>query len=261
MKMDHLWMNKQIVNRLGAVLLGLALMPQVSAINKAMAQDQKGGGSTSKSRAPAKKPVIPVTVDPCAVVAANASVTLGPGVPGVQAVSDGTKYADPGPCRFYVVDITVPNDSSASGFLPSFSLESGAVELKKANGENMGNGTNYAGGFPVPNYDKCSVYHQETRVFVRNSNANEFTLLNSVRARGEIDESTPYQSTKKCFLVAEKPGKGVLSYGLPFGSQPSKSSTKVYRATVKVSLGSVSNWGGENWQKVRVKASHDADIK
>jgi hypothetical protein len=53
----------------------------------------------------------------------------------------------------------------------------------------------------------------------------------------------------------------VLSYGLPFGSQPSKSSTKVYRVAVRVSLGSVSNWGGENWQKVRVKASRDADIK
>src|SRR6266536_5897700 len=49
-------------------------------------------GSTSKSRAPAKKPIFPKTVDPCAVEDADANLTLGPGVPGVQAVSDGTKY-------------------------------------------------------------------------------------------------------------------------------------------------------------------------
>jgi hypothetical protein len=223
-------------------------------------------GSTSKSRAPAKKPIFPKTVDPCAVEDADANLTLGPGVPGVQAVSDGTKYysADDYPykahCGLFVVDITVPSDSSAPGFLSSFSIESGAVDLKKANGQNMNNGTNYAGGFAVPNYNGCFVYHQETRIFARNSNANEFTLLSSVTARGSIDETTPYDPTKKCFLIPD-PGKGVLSYGLPFGSLPAKSGTKVYRVAVKVSLGSVSNWGGENLQQVRVKASHDGDIK
>ncbi|HEY8224030.1 MAG TPA: hypothetical protein VIG25_02055 [Pyrinomonadaceae bacterium] len=193
-----------------SLLIGLMIaLTFGGCTKKAMAQDQKGrGGSTSKSRAPAKKPVIAVTVDPCAVVAAHASVTLGPGVPGVQAVSDGTKYAPSGPCGFYVVDITVPNNSSASGFLPSFSLESGAVELKKANGENMSNGTNYAGGFAVPNYDTCRVYHQETRVFVRNSNVDEFTLLSSVRASGGIDETTPYQSTKNVSCSPKSRAKG-----------------------------------------------------
>jgi hypothetical protein len=217
-------------------------------------------GSTSKSRAPATKPVVAKPLDPCAVHQADASLTLGPGVPGVQAVSDGNNYYSKD-CDFYVVDITVPSDSSAPSFLPSFSIESGAVDLKKAYPyvENASSGTNYAGGFAVPNFKGCHIYHQETRIFVRNANANEFTLLSLVKARGMIDESTPYDPTKKCFLAAE--GKGVVSYGLPFGSQPSKSGTKVYRVAVKVSLGSVSNWGGENLQQVRVKASHDGDIK
>ncbi|HEY3025336.1 MAG TPA: hypothetical protein VGJ55_04195 [Pyrinomonadaceae bacterium] len=223
-------------------------------------------GSTSKSRAPAKKPIVPKSLDPCAVDKADANLTLGPGVPGVQATSDGVKYysGDDYPnkahCGLFLVDITVPSNSSAPGFLPSFSIESGAVDLKKANGENMNKGTNYAGGFAVPNYNGCFGYHQETRIFARNFNANEFTLLSSVTARGEIDETTPYDPTKKCFLRPD-PGQGALSYGLPFGAQPSKSGTKVYRVAVKVSLGSISNWGGANLQQVRVKASHDGDIK
>ena len=224
-------------------------------------------GSTSKSRAPAKKPIVPKTVDPCAVEGADASLTLGPGVPGVQTVSDGIKYfsGDDYPskphCGLFLVDITVPSDSSAPGFLPSFRIESGAVDLKKANGENMNGGTNYAGGFAVPNYNGCFIYHQETRIFVRNSNANEFTPVRSITVRGEVDATTDYDPKKKCFLVSEYPDKGVLTYGLPFDSLPSKSGTKIYRVAVKVSMGSISNWGGDNLQQVRVKVSHDGDIK
>jgi len=211
-------------------------------------------GSTSKNPAPANKPRVPKSLDPCAVHEADASLTLGPGVPGVQAVSDGNYYSKD--CAFYVVDITVPSDSVAPGFLPSFTIESGAVELKKAypNVENASSGTNYAGGFAVPNYNACHIYHQETRIFVRNANASEFTPLSSVKARGGITDPG-----KTCLLGAE--GKGKLSFGLPFGSQPSKSGTKIYRVAVRVSLGSISNWGGANLQQVRVKASHDGDIK
>jgi hypothetical protein len=242
------------------VFLGLATLLQIPVITTAQAQDEKRrASSTSKSRAPSKKPIVPKTLDPCAVVEASASLTLGPGVPGVQAVSGGNSYYSKD-CDFYVVDITVPSDSSAPGFLPSFSIESDAVDLKKAYPyvANASSGTNYAGGFAVPNYNACFSYHQETRIFVRNSNANEFTLLSSVRARG-----TPDEPTKKCFLLPEIPDKGigVLSYGMPFGAHPLKSGTKVYRVAVKVSLGSISNWGGENLQQVRVKASHDGDIK
>jgi hypothetical protein len=249
------------------VFLGLAMLAQVPAVSTAQPQDEKGRvNSTSTSRAPGKKPIVPKTVDPCAVEVADASLTLGPGVPGVQATSDGTQYyhGDALPskahCGLFLVDITVPSNSSAPGFLPSFSIESGPVGLKKTNGKNMSAGTNYAGGFAIPNYDGCSLYHQETRIFVRNSNVNEFTLLKLISARGHF-AITSSQSTKNCVLAWEGTGTGALSYGLPFGAQPVKSVTKVYRVAVKVSLGSVSNWGGENLEQVRVKASHDGDIK
>jgi hypothetical protein len=242
-----------------AIGIAVPVCRNVRVVPRVEAQaNNNRSGPTSKGSAPARKPSAPTTVDPCAVTAANTTLTLGPGVSGVQAVSNGNDYYSKD-CAFYIVDITVPSDSSASGFLPSFTIESGAVDLKKAypSVENASSGTNYAGGFAIPNHSGCHIYHQETRIFVRNSNADEFALLSSVKVRGGIDDNP----ANKCSLVAEAPAKGVLSYGLPFGSQPSKSSTKVYRVAVRVSLGSVSNWGGANLQQVRVKASHDADIK
>jgi hypothetical protein len=217
-------------------------------------------GSTSKSRALGKKPMVAKTVDPCAVVDANASLVLGPGVPGVQAMSDGGKYYTDWKnlqkgCGLYVVDITVPSDSSAPGFLPSFSIESGPVVLTYQ-GKDQSSGTNYAGGFALPNpVTACSAYHQETRIFVKPTYADEFNLIKQVKARGK--ETYPDFKSPKCELVPET-DQGVLSYGLPFGFNPPKSGSKIYRVAISVALES---WLGLFHQQVRVKASHDGDIK
>lgn len=217
--------------------------------------------STSKNSQPAaekssqKKPKVFKTVDPCAMANADASLNLGPGVLGGQASSNGGTYHDGGGgCGLFVVDITVPSDSSGpSGFLPSFRIESGPVELI-INGKDLSNGTNYAGGFALP--DKvCALYHQQTRLFVKSSTAKDFTLIKTVNAKAGSGQ--PFGSAPKCVLVPEI-GTGQFSFGLPFGFSPSQSGAKIFRVAVGVKLGI--GYSG-TWQKVRVQASHDADIK
>jgi hypothetical protein len=219
----------------------------------------RSGSTSQKTRSaatggPKKKPGVFKTTDPCTIVTPDASLNLGPGVLGVQASSDGGTYhnAEDG-CGLFIVDITVPNNSSGpSGSLPSFRIESGPVELI-INGKNLTNGTNYAGGFALP--DKvCALYHQQTRLFVKSSTVAEFTLIKNVKAGASFGQPP---GASKCVLVQES-GSGLLSYGLPFGFIPPKSDARVYRVAVGVVLGSVS---GGTWQKVRVQASHDADIK
>jgi hypothetical protein len=231
-----------------------------SLVFHAGAQSNKDrAGSTSKNRRIATtktsgvKPKVYKTVDPCAIASPNASLSLGPGVLGVQATSDGGNYHGEGGCGLYIVDITVPSDSSAPSFLPSFNIESGPVDLKLSNGKDMSSGTNYAGGFALP--DKvCSGYHQETRIFVKESDADKFTLIRSASVKGTSGYNVG--KPEKCVLVPET-GKGVLSLGLPFGFHPSQSGAKVYRVAVGAHLAIQSGI----WQKVHVKASHDADIK
>ncbi len=215
-------------------------------------------GSTSKNppattKNSGKKPPVYKTVDPCAVADPDVSLVFGPGIPGVQAASDGGKYhsGEVG-CGLFVVDITVPSDSSAPSFLPAFLIESGAIALT-VNGNDVSNGTNYLGGFA--RLEKvCSAYRQKTRIFVKLPDTNNFALIRSVSVKG-----TPgYNVGKpdKCVLVSDI-GKSVLSLGLPFGFQPSQSGARVYRVAVGAELAIQTGI----WQQVRVKASHEADIK
>ncbi len=212
---------------------------------KPVATDAKGS---------ANKPKVFKTLDPCLVVEANASLNLAPGVLGVQAVSDSGTYHGQGGCGLFVVDITVPSDSSGpTGFLPSFRIESGPTELL-LNGKDMSNGTNYAGGFALP--DKvCNLYHQEMRVFVKSSESSDFVLIKKVAAKAGSNQNLG--GPPKCVLMPEV-GNGTLSYGLPFGFQPPKSGARIYRVAAGVTLGFISTG---NWQKVRVQASHNADLK
>jgi hypothetical protein len=202
-----------------------------------------------------KKPKVFKTVDPCAVAVADATLNLGPGVLGVQTSSNGGTYHDgEDGCGLFVVDITVPSDSSGpSGFLPSFRIESGSVELM-LNGKNVSSGTNYEGGFALPD-NVCALYHQQTRLFVKSSTASDFTLIKTINAKAGTGQ--PFGSAPKCVLMPEI-GNGQLSYGLPFSFMPLKSNARVFRVAVGVRLGFTAD---APWQKVRVQAAHDADIK
>jgi hypothetical protein len=229
--------------------------------NVAAQSTTERSSSTSKNNQPTaakssqKKPKVFKTVDPCAIASAEASLNLGPGVLGVQASSNGGTYHEGGTgCGLFVVDITVPSDSSGpSGSLPSFRIESGPVELI-LNGKNVSSGTNYEGGFALP--DKvCALYHQQTRLFVKSSTANDFTLIKTINAKAGTGQ--PFGSAPKCVLMPEI-GYGQLSYGLPFSFMPLKSNTRVFRVAVGVTLGFTADAA---WQKVRVQAAHDADIK
>jgi hypothetical protein len=212
--------------------------------------------AVTEAKSSAKKPKVFKTVDPCVVAEANANLNLAAGVLGVQTASDDGTYHGQGGCGLFVVDITVPSDSSGpTGFLPSFRIESGPTELL-INGKDMSNGTNYAGGFALP--DKvCGLYHQETRVFVKSSETSDFVLVKRVAAKAGSSVSQSPGGPAKCVLMPEV-GNGALSYGLPFGFQPPKSGARVYRVAVGVVLGLVSSG---HWQKVSVQASHNADLK
>jgi hypothetical protein len=88
-------------------------------------------------------------IDLCLTAAADATLRLDAGVPAVQADSTalgwfddgaagflefGAGYADPSrPCRNFIVDIQVPADSSAPGFLPSLELTAGDVDRSDLN--------------------------------------------------------------------------------------------------------------------------------
>lgn len=210
-------------------------------------------GAKTQGSAPKVKPRVYKAVDPCAVASPHASLLLGPGVLSVQAASTGGTYHDGG-CGLFIVDISVPSDSSGpAGFFPSFRVESGAVDLILKDYD-LSSTTNYAGGFAIP--DKaCPLYFQETRVFVKQPDASQFSLIKKVKAQGVWGSSIGKKT--RCELVQE-PGKWLLSYGLPFGFNPPQSGTRVYRVAVGVKLRAVWN---EVWQQVRVQASHDADIK
>jgi hypothetical protein len=245
----------------GDYVLSIVLICSGSSVAfsvSAQSNNNRAAASSKSTQAAAarKKPSVNNTVNPCAVAPPNASLSLGAGILGVQATSDGGKYHDGGGCGLFVVDIAVPSDSSGpSGFLPSFTVESGPTELI-FQGKKLSAVTNYAGGFQLPD-QLCSFYSQETLVFVKSVGANEFNLIDAVIANGTVEQEQGNALTgpkSKCILAPSK-GKGTLSIGLPFSFKPSKSGGKVFRVAVGVNLAS------SQWQQVRVQASHDSDIK
>lgn len=258
--------NKDIAARsrcgeyaLPIVLICYALF--LSSSVNAQSKKERAGPTTKNSqpvttKSSRKNSSTYYTVDPCAVAPPNASLNLGPGILGVQATSNGGNYHGEGGCGLFVVDITVPSDSSGpSGFLPSFTVESGPTEFI-FQGKKLSAVTNYAGGFQLPD-QLCSLYSQKTLVFVKSVGANEFNLIDAVIAKGNVKQEQGNDLTgpvSKCALLPST-GKGALNIGLPFSFTPSKSGGKVFRVAVGVNL------AYSQWQQVRVQASHDSDLK
>ncbi len=236
------------------VCSGLCVAFNVNAQSNQDRVTRENNSQRATARSSRKKPS--GYVNPCAVAPPNASLNLGPGILGVQATSEGGKYHDGGDCGLFVVDIAVPSDSSGpSGFLPSFRVESGPTELV-FQGKKLAAVTNYSGGFQLPD-QLCAIYSQETLVFVKSAGTNEFNLIDSVIANGNLKQEEGNALTgpkSKCVLLPST-GKGALSIGLPFSFKPSKSGGKVFRVAVGVSL------AYSQWQQVRVQASHDSDLK
>src|SRR6266542_495239 len=202
------------------VCSGLCVAFNVNAQSNQDRVTREKNSQRATARSSRKKPS--GYVNPCAVAPPNASLNLGPGI---------------------------------LGFLPSFRVESGPTELV-FQGKKLAAVTNYSGGFQLPD-QLCAIYSQETLVFVKSAGTNEFNLIDSVIANGNLKQEEGNALTgpkSKCVLLPST-GKGALSIGLPFSFKPSKSGGKVFRVAVGVSL------AYSQWQQVRVQASHDSDLK
>lgn len=177
--------------------------------------------------------------DFCKTANAHATLNLGPGILGSQATSIGGNYFQPNTigCNRFVVDIKVPyNSSGPAGFLPSGSIESGAIGLP-------GGITNYYGGFSIPSTKaECTSYLQYTSFYKKAQGQSAFSLVKSGKTTGTWNDTYAY-----CKLTSAP------LYSDVSGFIPPSSGTDVYRVAVSVKVGGT-------YRTVRVKASHNANI-
>jgi hypothetical protein len=170
--------------------------------------------------------------DFCKTAAPHATLTLGPGIPSVQAVSNGGSYAT-GLCWRHVTDIVVPTSSSGGpGYFDEFWVGGGYADVA----------TGPALGLPLSQAD-CNAYVGYLRVYRRlNFIDSEFTVLGGGRTTGSwVPGGPPFGP--HCALVKDP------SYvDLPAYSPPSFFGV-TYRVAVGVKVGAP-------WKQVRASAFH-----
>jgi len=106
----------------------------------------------------------------CLTSKADATLYLGAEVSAAEATSQ-IDYGDPArACKNFVIDVRVPSNSSAAGFLPVFSLKAFSPDW-----------------FPYPWYTVCSANKESTTVYVRQPGQSGFTFLGSETREGTYD--------------------------------------------------------------------------
>lgn len=111
----------------------------------------------------------PFLFDPCRMVAAHSTQTLGPGVPFVDSVSWYGTYGT-GLCPRYVLDVHVPTSSSGGpGFLDGFVVGGGPLE---------------GGQLGLTNQLQCDDYVGHLRVYRKSALGGEFGLVGGGRLHG-----------------------------------------------------------------------------
>ena len=154
---------------------------------------------------PASEAATPPTIGGCFIARADATLSLGAGVPAVQATAPGgygsSTYGNQDrPCSSFVVDINVPYDSSAPGFRPAFSITA-------------------SGYLPT---ELCETYSEWTSVYRRNPGASTFTYLGHLERTGSTlggpcvlrlsDDSRPWPAS------FAPPRRGVATYRVITGA-------------------------------------------
>jgi hypothetical protein len=159
---------------------------------------------------------------PCWAVSPNMTRILGPGVPDVESTSNGALYAKSG-CHYWVVDISVPSNSSGGSFdLPSILMDSRAsFTSNKAN---------------------CESYRDYILIYVKHPGQSQFdpTPISQGWRKGvwHGGEISP------CTIRISKTYKE-----LPAPLNPPKTGTDIYRVAGSARI-------GESWKRVHVTATH-----
>jgi hypothetical protein len=170
--------------------------------------------------------------DFCKTVAPHATLTLGPGVPSVQAVSNGGSYGG-GLCPRFVTDIVVPTNSSGGpGYFDEFWVGGGYADV--ATGPPL--------SLPLSQAD-CGAYVGYLRVYRRlNFIDSEFTVLGGGRTTGSWVQGGP-PFGPHCTLVKDAGYVELPSYSPPW----------FVGVTYRVAVGAKV---GAPWKQVRASAFH-----
>ena len=175
--------------------------------------------------------IVPL-LDFCKTAAPHATLSLGPGVPSVQATSAGGSYGV-GLCPRFVVDIGVPTSSSGgSGYFNTFTVGGGYADL--ATGSSLG-------GLPLSQIE-CANYTGYLRVYRKSFLGGDFTTLGGGTTHGTWTGGGslfgPYCA------VTKSPGY----VELPLYSPPTLFGV-VYRVAIGAKLGA-------SWRQVKAGAWH-----
>ncbi|HEX4965678.1 MAG TPA: hypothetical protein VF173_33010 [Thermoanaerobaculia bacterium] len=166
----------------------------------------------------------------CENAAANASLVLGPAKHSVKSTSSGGGYATVS-CKNFVVDISVPSNSSGTGTdLKSFSIWTnfenpvGAITAKAA----------------------CLAFSDQTLVYKKAGGAGQFQMIGSWQRSGSWTDPTQQNGILFPCTIQTKPGAILL----PTLNPPANGADLYRVVTIRKS--------GTTPQTVIVEADHDS---